>query len=222
MQRSFVQVRQSAIPGVNGLGLFASHRYERGTALSLYPGFYYHPPPIASIADMSLDGPAGYQVTDLNILLKTAAENSSAYRITCEGGGFLDAAAATMDAPTNPFLHQPTSTIASAHRANHSSTGENVRPITFEWHNYIHFCAAGGAEEARAARQLSDETNKVNPEALWYVDAVLGRGIYYTPGCVRVKGMALVACRDIDEGEELCFDYKIRHSERPPWYPTKE
>lgn len=112
-----VEVLQSTLPGAN-CGLFSARSCNKGALLTLYPGFYYPPPPLFVVS--SVDGLPATRITDLN----AARLSGSAYIMSCSYGGFIDASReGVADAR------------AVGHVANHSLTKINARVETFLWGN---------------------------------------------------------------------------------------
>lgn len=110
-----VEVRQSTVPGANR-GLFATRRCTKDALLTLYPGFYYPPPPLFVVS--SVDGLPATPIIDLN----AARLSGSAYIMSCSYGGFVDASReGVADAR------------AVGHVANHSLTKTNARVEAFLW-----------------------------------------------------------------------------------------
>lgn len=187
-----VVVGQSSIFGA-GSGVFAAQRVvDRDSVLSLYPGFYYALPPVTSF----VDGSPPLQVSDLN------AERlaNSRYIMSCDGGGFIDAAKEPRDI-----------SMMCAHIVNHSAQRWNSKAVTFLWAELLH-------SHPEAARLLPG-VNRVDEEAIWFMDDET-QPVYYKSSRVALKGIAIVAARPLVRAEEVLIDYKFNARERAgiPWY----
>lgn len=61
---------------------------------------------------------------------------------------------------------------------------------------------------------------QVNPmgSGIWFYDPWTAQAVDLYPDCAPRAGLAAVATRDIEEGEELFMDYKYHPNNRPAWY----
>jgi|LauGreDrversion4_1035100.scaffolds.fasta_scaffold63146_3 hypothetical protein len=96
-------------------GVYARERCESaGELLTLYPGFYYPPPPLHVVANV--DGIPPHQVSDLNPV------DDSEYKMSCSLGGFFDA------------KHEGAEDeYAVGHLVNHSIRRTNAVVVNFLW-----------------------------------------------------------------------------------------
>ncbi len=53
---------------------------------------------------------------------------------------------------------------------------------------------------------------------VWYVDPITFAPVPLSAQCTALAGIAMVATRDVAEGEELFLDYRFHPSEYPKWY----
>ena len=186
-----VVVRQSSIVGA-GSGVFTVQRVDRDCVLSLYPGFYYALPPVTSF----VDGSPPFQVSDLN---RERLANSR-YIMSCDGGGFIDAAKEPRDI-----------SLKCGHIVNHSAQRWNSTAVTFLWSELL--------KHHPRASQLLPGINRVDEGAIWFMSDE-EQPVYYNSSLVTLKGIAIVAARPLDKDEEVLIDYKFnaRESTGIPWY----
>ena len=100
-----------------GRGVFAARRIGRDEVVTLYPGYYYPPPPVFAMSP--LDGTPALQVSDINDSLLHA----SAYKMSCSLGGFIDASREEVDLIPH----------AVGHIVNHSASKKNATVESFWW-----------------------------------------------------------------------------------------
>lgn len=55
-------------------------------------------------------------------------------------------------------------------------------------------------------------------EGVWFCDPWTSEAVMLSPQCAPLAGLAAVATRDIEEGEELYMDYKYHPNHHPVWY----
>jgi hypothetical protein len=208
-----LRIQTSSIPGSNQ-GVFLSGSVKKGTIVALYPGLYYPPLPVCAIG--SIDGEISLPVTDLKQRIE---DGTSEYIIHLNNsGGYLDGnpllafdVSDTNTPPPNPY--------AVAHMVNHPSPSfhPNVISLDFLWRDLYTHCAP----------QLSssfEEYSKIVPNRFgsgpWYVDSSTGEVMMINDGTIpcHLAGLAYMALEDIDDSQELFFDYRYPTNARPEWY----
>jgi hypothetical protein len=201
-RRPPTEVRASSIPNA-GLGIharFDARAMRRGDVVALYAGVFHPPaPPVDAGCD------------DAGVIIpQPAAGEDGRYLLNLEGGGYVDGAT---HARTLRELHDRgvCAGWATAALANHPPAGTmpNVEAVRVDWED-------AGEETRRAARAI------VNPMTTtpWYVDG--GTGIEVgVPPSYPTSGVAFIATRDIDPGEEIFFNYRLGGTLKPSimaWY----
>jgi len=175
-------------------------------------------------------------ISSLSLRMQNATQLSNDYLITLETtGGAIDGypfrelgleAHAATDAASGSLLH------ACGHFVNHPNIGEspNCDVVDFMWRE-----ALGDNHEAEISAD-SLLPSCVNPVAngLWVIDAMTGErhntdgSSSYSTGAPNslaevssprpsLAGLALVATRPIEPGEQLLLDYKLQPP-YPPWW----
>lgn len=201
-------VENSLISGA-GVGLLVrGGKIGRGEVVALYPGAYYPPPPLWSLSSSD-----GNSVQSLTNIRHSSGRNE--YLIHCQGvGGYIDG--------NIPFIkEQP---FAMAQFINHppSNSRANVMSFPFLWVDamFVH-----NSSVTKITRNMtSHDFSKVNRvgSGPWFVDPLSGDTVYLSPetNTAPCAGIAFLATRDIDEGEEILFDYKfdINDPNLPSWY----
>lgn len=227
-----VTVKASQLSGA-GQGVYAVADIPSGTAVTLYAGRYYPPPPLWTIAASNGEPVIGFQSDILP---------SRDYLMHCSGhGGMLDG----YNCPINPK--------AVAQLVNHPSPPNrpNVRSLPFKWvdaleclsvvqrneqeqetlqqqqqqqdpaaNNITSTC--GTDRRALDMAEMHKEIHSINQmgSGLWYVDPLTDEAVLLSPECpAPLVGCVFVTTADIRAGEELFYDYKLRKGPNvPPWY----
>jgi len=209
-----LRVADSSLPGA-GLGVYAgasaSGSISAGTVVALYPGVYV--PLVPLHARAAARGEAVMDVLHMarlwgpgaldSILCDMSFEEASSYWLILEEhsglmDGFLPEKRVGGRGCMGPF--------AVGHLVNHPPKG--VAP-NVAWHEFV------WEEDA-----LPLAANRLH-RGLWYMDPATMEPVDMPSedGEVRLPlpGVAIVALRELAEGEELFMDYKLSKP-HPPWY----
>ncbi|GMH89207.1 hypothetical protein TrVE_jg3143 [Triparma verrucosa] len=197
-----------------GLGVFASSSHPPHTPLCLYAGVHHPAPPLTTTPGTDYSFPP----TLLGPLGK------SVYGINCpEIGGVLDY---ITPGQTPPKWHSDSNPNAIGQFINHSpsrSSECNVYPVSFLWSSLpIH--------KSKISRYTIPNYTSRNCE--WYYDPSSDIKVSRSSRTIEEEddegeiserecgGIVFVTNREIEEGEELRFDYNLgkREDELPDWY----
>lgn len=61
------------------------------------------------------------------------------------------------------------------------------------------------------------QVNKLG-QGPWYFDPTTGEIVPLSENCTSCVGLATIATRDIEAGEEIYLDYKYHKDDQPDWY----
>lgn len=208
--------RASYLPGA-GLGLFSLRPLPPSTVAALFPGIHHPPPPLPLLGQ------------DLPPRALLSGLGRSAYGANCNAiGGTIEPLPAVD--PRHPCgAHVPgrarggweANPSAIGHRANHAPGGEaSLEPFWFLWRDVLPL-AGGGRWHVPNCLSAGG--------VAWYFDEEAGE-IVGRPGNagwtevdevrMGLGGMGLRTTREVAEGEEMLFDYRLnrRGGEFPGWY----
>jgi hypothetical protein len=211
-----VTVARSKIAKDAGDGVFATRTVPVSTPLCLYPGIYTPGLPLRVSRDVD---DVVYLANELLPPSGISNEDNAYILNVTEICGYIDGLALeekfTLECgePQTRVLDENPS--ACAHKINHSSRFVNTKIKPFYWTDVF--------EEA-------DEDDKQNifhiPNSIrsdgapWYFDGVENRLHHFssndTDRCVSLCGVAMVATKNLSDGDELLMNYKLKLPV-PPW-----
>lgn len=238
-------VKPSSVTGA-GNGVFVDRgRIAKHSVACLYSGDFHPPPPVeavAAVAAGNIDGgPVALTVAEAAAihgvpvqLVQQQLENvdavTSAYQIHCNKyGGYIDAIDGSLDRVSTAF--------ATGHLVNHPpyQVQPNVAPVDFLWDSVLQ---SVGLSMCSQTREVIERINRIG-KGVWFVDMNRKKELTASSGatdtdeasnintvmlsadCAPLQGLALVALRDIEEGEELFLDYRYDPRDvhlHPDWY----
>ena len=223
------EVRRSRVPNA-GHGLFATRRVARGELVAVYAGVYTPPaPPVTPGAD------------GVSILIPRAVPGDDGrYVVHLPAGGYLDGAEHAARARTRADAGACAGWGVAA-LANHPPEGRapNVEAVEVRWEETRtpgwtrerdgETLDDPGDADARRSRSSTSPWERaarasLNPttSATWYVDGATGEAAKVPPS-VPTRGLAFLARREMEPGEEVFFDYRLDPGDEdlPEWYrPT--
>eukprot|EP01041_Mallomonas_annulata_P003755 gene3755-7454_t len=194
------ETKGSLLPGA-GMGIFLNRPIPPRTIVTLYPGIYYPPCPVWTVAS-----PSGDPVIRLTPTIRNE------YTINCDNiGGFIDGSKGS----SSPY--------AVAHLINHPPKGclPNVVSIDFSWTDFFRHCSSlHGAHDSEALIAIKQHVSAINSmgEGDWYVDPHTDEVVRLSPDCAPLAGMAFLSTKNIDAGQELLYDYRYGPGNAPEWY----
>eukprot|EP01032_Pedospumella_encystans_P013561 gene13561-15605_t len=226
-----LSVGQSKLPNA-GYGIIVSDgRVKKGDVVCLYSGKYFPPPPVWSLANV--DGEPLLKPFHISKALPSISspeqeELAAAYRIHCNSeGGYIDGIEYTPyadKAERDSEVSRINMPYSSAQLINHPARGiqPNVYFHDFNWNRYLAYTKEIDTNfNVVEERKKIEKINKLG-EGPWYYDPTSGEIVPLSENCTSCMGLATIATRDIEPGEEIYLDYKYHKDDQPAWYtPVK-
>ena len=209
--RPLVKVGPSVV--CPGLGVFASESIEVGeieTVLCLYPGIYSPGLPLhlCDVATEDTSVESHYLGNTMTPAGVSPQDNAYILNLQQEGGGYLDGLA--LSATSYELDENPS---ACGHLVNHSPRDANATVVGFRWHDIALGNPTVSTSEDDEFFPLPNANRQDSTP--WYLDPATGN-VRYHEGGFQCKGAALIAKKDIANGDEIFLDYKLNHP-LPRW-----
>mmetsp|Transcript_74822 Transcript_74822/g.171477 ORF Transcript_74822/g.171477 Transcript_74822/m.171477 type:complete len:255 (-) Transcript_74822:306-1070(-) len=205
-----VKVAQSTVSG-GGEGLFARRDIAKGELVALYPGLYTPPCPLWARGlglEPALDVP-GADAEFRAHWRRSIGDHSDGAYVLClnHTGGHVDAAPKVLEflKEARPDLDYHQNGWAVAQFANHPPRG---RPVAVEFLDFW-------LSDEHAPTQWTPMSG-IAPGSPWVLDFEEARVTYLD--CAPVACACFFALRDVAQGEEMFFDYRMQPAKRPEWY----
>jgi hypothetical protein len=177
-----------------GDGLFLRGFARKNSVVVLYPGRFYPsiPPQLSAVGDAPIKLPVSSELGDHVFIMNCRTL-----------GGFLDG------------KYGSSNNFGQGHMINHPPSGflPNVAPVEFFWRDILHL----------QPEHLWNDVEIINftDKGVWYIDPTSYEIIYTTKNMHNLLvGCAFITLRDIQDGEELYFNYEYppKVAECLSWY----